>query len=83
VPVDVGADRVYRSMTLADCGHVELIALAEVLEDQARHDLAKAAAYRHLAEALKRRRARTVAQLPAAEVAAAFTYHDEEEKEAA
>jgi hypothetical protein len=77
VPVDA-ARRVFRSMSLADCGRVELLALADVLEAQARRDLAKADAYRRLADALQRQRKRTVGQLAAGDIAAAFNVAEEE-----
>jgi hypothetical protein len=78
VPVQEVGERVrYRSATLADCGQRELIALAEVCEEEARLNTRKAAAYRRLADLLSRRHVSTVAQLPKRLVAAAFEEHDE------
>ena len=78
VPVqEVGEPVRWRSATLADCGKRELIALAEVCEEEARLNLKKAAAYRRLVDLLSRRRVSTVGQLPRRTVAAAFNGHDE------
>lgn len=63
VPVDVGSERRYRTVSLIDCGPRELITLAEDEERRADLMLARARAYRRLAAALTGRR-KTVGDLP-------------------